>query len=55
MNLIEKIADDFVKEILKDLPLEILLIEADISDFIDDKKISTDKLNEHLKQHLGSK
>jgi hypothetical protein len=29
--LIEKIADDFVQEILKDLPLEIFLIETDIS------------------------
>jgi Tat protein secretion system quality control protein TatD with DNase activity len=55
MNLIEKIADDFVQEILKDLPLEIFLIETDMSDFIDDKKISADQLNEHLKQHLDSK
>jgi hypothetical protein len=55
MNLIEKIADDFVQEVLKDHPIEIILIEIDVSDFIDDKNISADQLNEHLKQHLDSK
>jgi hypothetical protein len=55
MNLIEEIADDFVQEVLKDHPVEIFLIEIDTSDFIDDKKISADQLNELLKQHLDSK
>lgn len=55
MNLIEKIAGDFVQEVLKNHPVEIFLIEIDVSDFIHEKEISVDQLNECLKQYLDSK